>query len=340
MDKISSENHPVTEIFKLFYDAEPISFEIINTSHNDSDFREVIIVRDKCDKNYVIKLADNDFTFPEKINMWQKTAEEYRKLGYFCPAIFCDRSGKFPTISYKDKKCVVYAEEYSLYRSADSFALNEEKIKEYENQKWIMTAKIASKYFDYTNYPSGYSMFEKFCPSDETDEVLENALEWYRYAKSLSNEFQEQIERIWFMWNQNRQVLEPLYKQLPTSIFQADLNATNILLDGNGKFVGIYDMNLCGKDVFINYLLRENYHVDFDKELDMIFNVLQIASSYYHFSDMEKQIILMLYRCIKPLWYNRVERLKSLKDNMSEIHDFLNETEMYLTKPIDFSIYM
>lgn len=340
MKKISSENNQITDIFKLFYDVQPSSFETINTSHGDCDFREVILVKDECGKNYVIKLADNDFTFPDKISMWQRTAEEYCKSGYFCPKIFCDKTGNFPIISYKGRNCVAYAEEYSSYRSADSFKLSEDEIREYEKCKWIMTAKIASKYFDYTSYPSGYCMFEKFCPSDESDEVLGNASEWYRCAKSLPSKFQEQIDRIWFLWNQNRQALEPLYKQLPTSVFQADLNPTNILLDNHGKFVGVYDMNLCGKDVFINYLMRENYNVDFEKEFDMIFNVLKTASLYYRFSDMEKQTILMLYRCIKPLWYSRVQRLKSLENNTREIHDFLNETEMYLTKPIDFTKYM
>lgn len=86
--------------------------------------------------------------------------------------------------------------------------------------------------------------------------------------------------------------------------------------------------------------MRENYNVDFEKEIDMIFKALKTVSFHYRFSDMEKQTILMLYRCMKPLWYNRVQRLKSLENNTREIHDFLNKTEMYLTKPIDFTKYM
>lgn len=340
MEELCENNRQVSEIFSLFYDVRPIYFEIINTSRNDSDFREVIIAKDECDKYYVIKLADNDFTFPEKIEMWKRTAEEYRKHGYYCPEIFYDKSGNFPTVPYKGRNCVAYAEEYSLYRSADSFKLGKDEIESCERQKWIMTAKIASNYFDYTEYPSGYCLFEKFCASDKTDEVLENAIEWYQYAKSLPSEFQVQIDKIWALWNQNRKSLEPLYKQLPTSVFQADLNSTNILLDEKIEFVGVYDMNLCGKDVFINYLMRENFAADFEKELDMIFSALKTASFYYNFSDMEKQAMLMLYRCIKPLWYNRIEQLKSLKNDTAAIHHFLNKTEQYLTKTIDFTLYM
>ena len=45
------------------------NFETINTSHGTSDFREVIIAKTSSDEKYIIKLADNDFTFPNKIDM-------------------------------------------------------------------------------------------------------------------------------------------------------------------------------------------------------------------------------------------------------------------------------
>jgi hypothetical protein len=61
---------------------------------------------------YVIKLADNDFTSPDRIRVWQRCAEEYRKLGYYCPRILADRSGTFPTVEYKGRKCAAYTEEF------------------------------------------------------------------------------------------------------------------------------------------------------------------------------------------------------------------------------------
>ena len=59
-------------IFRLFYDGEPISFETINTSHGALDFREVIIAKATSDEKYIIKLADNDFIFSNKIEMWKR----------------------------------------------------------------------------------------------------------------------------------------------------------------------------------------------------------------------------------------------------------------------------
>lgn len=332
-------------IFRLFHDGEPVSFETINTSRGASDFREVIVARTASDEKYVLKLADNDFTFPDKIDMWRRTVEEYRRLGYYCPAILPDKTGHFPSVRYKGHDCVAYAEEYAPYipveqRNQDISEQSAVSASEYEEDAWIMTARVAAKYFDYTSYPSAYCLFETFCPSDKTDEVLENALSWKEYAEMLPDEFREQVQRIWLLWDENRKALEPVYKTLPTSVFQADLNPSNILLDETGKFVGVYDFNLCGKDVFLNYLFRERFDSDFETELDMIIKTLQTVSKHYHFSKTEKNAALMLYRCTKPLWFNKLQKLKGLQTDLDAAREYLNETERYLTETIDFSLYM
>ena len=331
-------------IFHLFFDDALRSCQNINTSRDDSDFRETIIAETVSGNKRVIKLADNDFTFPEKIKVWQRTVQEYLDLGYYCPEIFCDKTGGFPIVEYKGHRCVAYAEEYSLYSSLEDRSSDESKsvvpiCESCKKDIWSMTAKVAAQYFDYTDYPSAYCLFEKFCPSDKYDEVLENALNWKEYADTLPDEFSEQVQRIWRLWTDNRAALEKVYKKLPTSVFQADLNATNILVDEKGRFVGVYDFNLCGKDVFLNYLMRENYG-DFEAEIDSIRNALKISSEYYHFSDIEKDTALMLYRCLKPLWYTRVETLKKLKGDNAAVKAFLDKTEYYLTANIDLSSYM
>ncbi len=334
------------EICRLFFDGPPRSFETISTSRGDDDFRETIIVDGGAGGRYVLKLADNDFTFPGKIAVWRRTAEEYRKLGYYCPAIFADRTGRFPTVSYKGRRCVAYAEEYAPYipaerRGADQAGARGSVYDAYRRDIWTMTARVAARRFDYTDYPSAYCLFETFCPSDRMDEVLENALLWKEQADALPRAFQAQARRIWRLWAENRKALEGVYRRLPTSVFQADLNATNILLDGNGRFVGVWDFNLCGRDVFLNYLFRENYHHDgFEAEVNALCGTLSISSEYYRFSDPEREAAPLLYRCLKPLWYTRVEKLKTLKNGGPALRRFLDETEEYLTKDIDFAAFM
>lgn len=338
-DQKESERE-LLDVFRLFYDSVPVSFETIDSSRGDTDFREAVIAVFESGDKSVVKLADNGFTNPEKIKMWKRTALEYRRLGYYCPKIMPDKTGNYPSVHYKGHRCTAYAEEYSPYRSADTFEKDKISAEEYTREMWIMTAKVAAEYFSYTDAPSGYCLFDVFCPSDQTDEVLEDALEWRKYSQTLPEEFQEQVSRIWRLWTENRKALEPVYRTLPTSVFQADLNSTNLLLDEFGKFVGVYDFNLCGREVFLTYLFRETFHCDFKKELNAIFSALKISGEYYRFSEIEKRAALMLYRCIKPLGANKLWRLKQLSDDRDAIRAYLHETENSLTEEIDFSFYM
>ena len=180
----------IKTVFSLFFDDTPISAQRIETSRGNTDFRATFIVDTTSGSKLVIKLADNDFTFPEKIAVWQRTVEEYRKLGYDCPRIIRDKSNRFPVVEYGGHRCVAYAEEFSPYhpvedRFSDDFGQNEAMYDRYKRDIWRMTARIAAQYFDYTEFPSAYCLFETFCPSDKTDEVLENAMAWKEYAYTL-----------------------------------------------------------------------------------------------------------------------------------------------------------
>ncbi|MCR5808246.1 MAG: phosphotransferase [Clostridiales bacterium] len=329
----------IAGIFSLFFDETPISAEQIDTSRGDDDFRATFIIETGSGFKRVLKLADNDFTYPEKIAVWQRTVEEYRKLGYYCPRIFPDRSGGFPFVDFRGHRCAAYAEEFAPYRPVEDRANGDESGVEelYETCRadiWKMTARVAAKYFDYTDHPSAYCLFETFCPSDKMDEVLENALSWKELADALPEEFREQTERIWRLWTENRAALEKVYGRLPTSVFQADLNSSNILLDDEGRFVGVYDFNLCGRDVFLNYLMRENGGAE------SICSALKTAAEYYRFSDAEKDTALMLFRCLKPLWYTRVWDLKEAGEDREAIRAALDKSERELTADIDFRPYM
>lgn len=345
MRELDLENKELLHVLKLFFKELPVKTEIKNTNRGNCDFRETVIAEWQSGEKYVLKFSDNDFTFADKIEAWKKCAGEYRKLGYYCPAIQYSKDGTFPTVTYKGHNCVVYAEEYSKYNAAvnrTDAGLDESEAsdRKYMAPAFIMTAKMAEKRFDFTDYPSGYCLLTTFCLSDDTDEVMENALEWKKYAETLPPEFQPQVHRIWQRWMENRNELEKIYHELPTSVFQADLNPTNILLDDNGNFAGVFDFNLCGKDVFLNYLFREIYWYDSENEIKYILETLKNVSKVYHFSDIEKQAAPLLYRCIKPLWYSEVERLKEAGNDSKALQSCLADTENMQTRVIDFEPYM
>lgn len=198
-------NQEIKQILQQFFDEIPVKVQTIDSSRGETDFREVLLLTFDSGEKGVLKLSDNDFTFPEKIAMWQRTVMEYRKLGYYCPVILSAKDGSFPTVIYKGRNCVVYREECSPYRSAEDRSADfseweKSSAWQYKKDAWIMTAKMAAAGFDYTEYPSGYCLFERFCPSDKTDEVLEDALEWKKYADTLPLECQDQVQRIWQRW--------------------------------------------------------------------------------------------------------------------------------------------
>ena len=338
MNSSAFSDKTLGDIYSLFFDGSPVSAEVIDTGRGDADLRNTVIVTAAGGGKQVLKIVCNDFTFPDRIRMWQRTVEEYRALGYYCPRILADREGGFPTVRYRERDCVAYAEEYSIYWSLEDRTACMEKgldgeYDRYLKDIWTMTAKIAARRLDYTDYPSAYCLFETFCPSDKTDEVLENAQEWKRVAGSLPERYAERTQRIWEMWCDNRERLKAVYGELPTSVFQADLNSTNLLIDDEGNFRGVFDFNLCGRDVFLNYLMREN-------NSETIPEALRISREHYAFSEAEKEAALPLYRCLKPLWWSSVKALKEAGEDPAAIEKCLDRAEQSLTEEIDFRKFM
>ena len=72
----NSMNDDTKNVFSLFFDETPITDHLIDTSRGDADFRATFIIETAAGSKYALKLADNDFTFPEKISVWQRTVEE------------------------------------------------------------------------------------------------------------------------------------------------------------------------------------------------------------------------------------------------------------------------
>lgn len=345
MGEYELNNQELTDIVYRFFNELPSKVEVIDTSHGEKDFRETVIAEWTSGERYVLKIADNGFTFADRIHTWKRCGEEYRKCGYYCPSIICSKDGDFPTVWYKGHECVAYVEEYSRYRSLTDRVSNEtkdeERIEKCRREAFLMTAVIAAKRLDFSDYPSGFCLFEPFSACDERDEVTDNALEWKAVADVLPRVFQEQVQRIWRRWADNYSELRSIYGRLPASVFQADLNPTNLLIDDDGEFRGVWDFNLCGREVYLNYLFREVWWIaDEEDEIRYISDRLKQASSVYTFTDDEKRAALMLYRCIKPLWFTEVERLKRAGADMDAVARCLSDTEAKQTRQIDFEMYM
>lgn len=340
------------ELAYLFRKENPINITVKNSSRNENDFREALFV-EYANEKIVIKVAENGFTDEEHLNMWMTIAEKYKELGYYCPQFMKALDGTFPRVSYEGHDCIVYAEEYSKYRSADEVI--EDKFKEtglmvdgyysFLEDMVLMNAKVAAKHYDFTKLLSAYCMFELFELNDENDETTEDALKWKREADRLPDKYKEQVEKIWANWVDARNKLNEIYFSLPTSVFQADINDTNVLLDEEGNFKGVYDFNIGGKEVFINLIFREAPYVStrgwdsFFKEdhfASSIKKVLQISTEIYEFNELEKKAAPLLYKCIKPLYWHSTDLLKEAGDDEIKIQKCLDFIEYEQNREIDF----
>ncbi len=324
-----------TDLIHLFVKEPVEQYEIIDSSQGEEDFRETIIATLESGNKLVVKVSSNAFTTSESIKVWQRCAEEYRSLGYYCPQIYPSLMQEFPAVDYKGLHCIAYADEFSPYQSVHQSSV----VKPFRDELYAMTARVAAKRFDYASIPSGYCLFDLF-PGEQMDEVTENAGAFLEYCKSLPPQFEEQWKRIYARWETNRRELKEIYYQLPFSVFQADFNDTNVLVDDEGNFVGIYDFNLAGRDEILNYLFREIYDGTFEEERQEILHALKIASQYYFFSDLEIKAAPLIYRCVKPLWYSRVQELKKAGGDLTRIKVCLNEMEHAQTCEIDFESVM
>lgn len=209
---------------------------------------------------------------------------------------------------------------------------------------------MAACHFDYTNLPSAYCMFETFDASDEYDETTKDAQKWLDIARTLPEKYTAQVERIWNNWLRARRQLEKIYHLLPSSVFQADINDTNILLDENGTFKGVYDFNIGGREVYINYIVRQAPYVstndiydgleEDDVFLNRVIHALDIAKKVYSFSDLEKEAAPLLYKCIRPLWWYASRELKEIVVDEVKIQQHLDKIEYEQTREIDFAKHM
>ena len=313
----------VDNIIRLFSLISPVSIDIKNTSHGDDDFRETFIVNFGIEK-IVIKLSANGFTDEKHLTLWERIAKEYRNLGYYCPQFIRALDGTFPTVLYKDRNCIAWAEEFSKYKSAselikDHFAdtkLVKDGYYSFLTDAMIMDAKVAACHFDYTDLPSGFCMFELFDPSDKNDETTEDAERWLLLAKALPNCFAAQVERIWNNWLKARKEL---------------------------KKIG-------GREVYINYLVRQAPYVSTndpysgletdDTFLKRVLHAFDIVKTVYSFSELEKKAAPLLYKCIRPLWWYASVELKEAGTDHIKIQRHLDGIEYEQTREIDFSKHM
>lgn len=345
------------EALHLYDELAPLKYETKETSRGDNDYR-VHIFAEWPDKKIVIKITDNDFTTIERVQSWAKTIEAYLSVGYYCPRIIKNVHGDYAAnISLNGRTYCIYAEEFSKYKTAEAFPKSDITT----NGSYIFLddvlksiGVIGAKHLETADFPSTCCILEKFAPSDPCDEIMQESLNFKKVVEKSLPKHKERFDKIWNLFLENKSKLEEVYRFLPTSTFQGDLNHTNILLDDSKNFVGMLDFNLSGRDTIVNHLFTEimiecdccGYDVFYSKEanektIKLFLSKIRLIADIYEFSEMEINTAILIYRYLKPFWWRPAHEIENVKDDEQKVLQIFEWVENELTRTdIDFSSVM
>ena len=340
----------------LYYDTETVDVQILDLCRGDDDYRKIYIADDGRRK-LVIKYFSNTFSSKRRIAGWFRLMDEYRKTGLYCPAVIPNRKGELIHCDTVDgREYYTYAEEYSIYETAEH--IGKEKYKNAQGNNCFTPdvmrslGKIASARLDILNWPSAYCLLEPFCAPDTADEATDCAIEFVKYIKENLPAYLPRAESLLEMFYKRKKELRIVYSSLPTSCFQADLNDSNILLDGDNKFVGLIDFNLCGKEPILNYAVREAlwgvsdkrlfgekgsrlyfYHKELDDlRIDLFLKNISYIQENYEFTAFEKSAFPILFRYMNSFWWFHLNEIKLIQEDENKITLLLDWLERQMTR--------
>ena len=280
--------------------------EMIDSSHGNRDIRHNYII----DKKYVLRINSAQVMTEERVVELNTLVKKYNDFGIKAPYFIPNKLGKY-VMEYK--KCYCYLSEYLDF----PLAIDTESMfkRELYNERIAFVCRFAEKFKDdeLSDTLSMYSLFE-LAPYDqpkgidEKQENFNNLIEDLKVAGEL-----ELVNRLTMAYETIRAELMSIYKTLPRCVFQGDENLSNLCIDENKHIVGLFDFNMAGTEVIVNYLANIAFQGDFDfsEELledcsaEEIFDRMMFAyidstkniQKYYQFSREEKRAY-ELYSCV------------------------------------------
>ena len=342
----------------LFF-SNPESVSLIGSSERENDFRAAALVV-RSGERFVVKLASNAFTHPARIEGWKTLIRETRSLGAYMPDLIPSRAGSLSeSLEADGHRFTVWAEEFAPFDLAqtdkefgDSNAYAEKDAVRPKNAEgtapaWkeeliLLFANLGAKHLPGGWGISGYARLTPF-EGDETDEVEECVR---LFERNLSDRFPALLPRFESLrkrWEENRDALAAAYPRLPTSVFQADWNDTNVLLTDDGHFAGLIDCNIAGEDTVLNMALsigRCGFNGDGGWESpEKARAVLRLFSRAYRWNEDEIAAAPLLWRYISALYWGEVNDLKKAEKE-EEAAAILGRIERQLSDEVDFRAAM
>ena len=288
----------IAEILQYYGIGHFSEYRIIDSSRNNS-YRLNIIIEDK----YILRIHDGSEITEKRLEEIDKLAARYRQIDVLAPKLLKNDFGKY-ALTMDDQ--IAYMSEYLAYETCEVMD-KELFIRDVHPDLLKMTGRFSKKFsgVDLSETFSMWSIFDLAPFDEEVDEKQENL---NTLLKFLDDEGFSTLAAAFALANkENRTHLKKIYKDLPRTVIQGDLNSSNILIK-DGKFVGLIDFNMAGTEVNVNHFCAEtNGFPDFDdmesKKMDEALSdwlneqecSLGFILSEYTLNDVEK-IALPLYR--------------------------------------------
>ncbi len=270
------------------------------------------------------------------------------------PALIPSRSGRLSEEFELDgRRYTAWREEFAPYPLAETeeeFGKDEYKQKDAARPKsedgapvWheeliALYAKLAA-----ARLPGGWGMsgYVRLVPFDgeETDEVEECALKLGAEIESRFPALLPRWRETYGRWKANRDALAALWPRLPTSVFQADANDTNVLLTEDGHFAGLIDCNLAGEDTALNAALTIGY-VGFAGD-DPLTNeerakkALRIFARERAWNEDELEAAPLLWKYITALYWSEVGDVRDA-DTEEKAAAVLDQIDRALAAEVSF----
>ncbi len=340
----------------LYFDTDTVHVEVLDLCRGDEDFRKVYIAEDS-GRKLVIKHMSNTFSDGRRIEGWFRLMDAYRETGLYIPAVVPALDGELLHCEAKDgRTCWVYAEEYARYETAEH--IGEESCRD-EAGNYTFTpdlmrslGRIAAAKLDFLDWPSAYCLLEPFSAPDTTDEGTECALAFVSYIRENLPQYLPRTEELYALFLRRQEELRAIYPTLPVSCFQGDLNESNVLLDENGRFAGLIDFNLCGREPVLNYAVREALWAVYDRCLfgeddsrlcyyDKSLDDIRIRSflrnigyvqETYTFSEAEREAFPILFRYMNSFWWQTLSEIGRIREDDEKIVKLLDWLEFQMTR--------
>ena len=249
IDKIKNNNKLLIYICNYFQ----IQYQKIDLIHYTSRSVSDIRIQFNIDNNWVLKIASNK-NYDEKFFIETETLiENYNKVGIYSPRY---KKSKHDTYLYdfnfENIDFIAWIEEYAPYKICTS----EEYAEDLKLQILEETSKYMDKYTD-KDLMSRNSMWS-IIDLSEWDDKIDEKEENYLLLREILLDINEidLVSKLDQVNKDCRELIKDQIKDLRKCSIQGDLNPSNILIK-DGKFIGLIDFNMAGKEVNINHILNE-----------------------------------------------------------------------------------